>query len=257
MDTKVIIVAGGKGERLRPITDTIAKPMVLVKGTPVLEHNLNLFKKAGLKNFIFALCYLPQTISDYFHDGKNFGVNIDYTYENLDNPLGTAGAITLAKSKIDSTFIVTYGDSLRIVDVEEMLKFHKEKGAFATICIYKRFGADPKSMIKFDEKGKIREFQERPSVEELTEDFVWANAALYIFEPEIYNYIGSGMVDFGKDVFPKLLVDKKKVYSFPMYGYFVDIGNKEKLDKANREFEVEIPEPRYVKRGKKSIPLNP
>src|SRR3990172_2732098 len=122
METKVLIVAGGKGERLRPITNTIAKPMVKVGNKPVLEHNLDLFKKYGFKNFIFALCYLPETISDYFGDGKKFGVEIEYTYENPETPLGTAGAITLAKEKIDSTFIVTYGDILRVVDVAEMLK---------------------------------------------------------------------------------------------------------------------------------------
>lgn len=238
INNKVIIVAGGKGERLRPITDTISKPMVKVGDKPVLEHNVELFKKYGFNKFIFAVCYLPKTISDYFEDGKKFGAEIDYTYENPEVPLGTAGAITLAKDKINSTFIVTYGDSLRVVNVEKMWQFHKEKGAFATICIYKRFGADPKSMIKFDSEGRILEFKERPTLDEINGDFVWANAALYIFEPEIYTYIKEGeMVDFGKDVFPKLLADGKKVYSFPMEGYFIDIGNKEKLDKANSDFE--------------------
>ena len=236
--TKILIVAGGKGERLRPITNTIAKPMVKVGNKPVLEHNLDLFKKYGFKKFIFALCYLPETISDYFGDGVQFGAEIDYTYEKPDIPLGTAGAITLAKDKINSTFIVTYGDSLRVVDVAKMLKSHKEKGAFATICTYKRFGENPKSLIKFDPEGKILEFKERPSVEEINDNFVWANAALYVFEPEIYHYIQEGAaVDFGKDVFPKLLKDKKAVFAFPIEGYFVDIGNKEKLDKANSDFE--------------------
>lgn len=235
--TKVLIVAGGKGERLRPITNTIAKPMVKVGDKPVLEHNLNLFKKYGFKDFIFALCYLPETIENYFGSGEKFGVEIEYTYETPDQPLGTAGAITLAKDKINSTFIVTYGDSLRVVDVRKMWKFHKQKKSFATICTYKRFGENPKSMINFDPEGKILEFKERPSVEEINGDFVWANAALYIFEPEIYHYIQEGAaVDFGKDVFPKLLEDGKKVFSFPMEGYFIDIGNKEKLDKANEDF---------------------
>jgi NDP-sugar pyrophosphorylase family protein len=238
MSNKVIIVAGGKGERLRPITDTIAKPMVKVGPKPVLEHNLDLFKKVGFSEFIFALCYLPETISNYFGDGSKWGVKIDYTYENPEVPLGTAGAITLAKDKVNSTFVVTYGDSIRVVDVGKMLSYHREKGAFATICIYKRYGVDPKSMIKTDTEGRILEFKERPVPEELTEDFVWANAALYIFEPDIFDYIKEGeMVDFGKDVFPKLLEDQQKVYSFPMDGYFIDIGNKEKLDKANVDFE--------------------
>ncbi len=235
--TKVLIVAGGKGERLRPLTDTIAKPMVTVGGKPVLEHNIDLFKKYGFKNFIIALCYLPETIENYFGTGKQFGVEIEYTYENPETPLGTAGAITLAKDKIDSTFIVTYGDSIRVVDVAEMFKFHKEKGAFVTICTYKRFGENPRSMIKFDDEGRILEFKERPRPEEVIEDFVWANSSLYIFEPEIYHYIKSGeMVDFGKDIFPKLIEDKKHVLAFQMDGYFIDIGTKEKLDQAGVDF---------------------
>ena len=235
---KVIIVAGGKGERLRPLTEKTAKPMVKVGGKPILEYNLDLFKKYGFKDFIFALCYLPETITFYFGDGKKFGVDIDYTYEDPTQPLGTAGAITLAKDKVSDTFIVTYGDSIRVVDVWKMWNFHKEKGSFATICVYKRFGPDPKSMIIFDSSGRIKEFKERPRPEDIKENFVWANSALYVFETGIFDYIDEGMlVDFGKDVFPRLLSDGKKVLAFPMEGYFVDIGNKEKLGKANEDFK--------------------
>ncbi len=257
-ETKVIIVAGGKGERLRPLTETMAKPMVQVGGKPVLEHNLDQFKEAGFSKFIFALCYLPQTISDYFGNGSKWGTEIDYTYEDPEIPLGTAGAITLAKDKIDTTFFVTYGDSLRVIGLENMLAFHQEKKALATVCVYKRYGTDPKSMVLFDETGKIQEFKERPDPTQLKNDYVWANAALYIFEPEIYTYIKEGeMVDFGKDVFPKLLTDNQKVYAFPMEGYFIDIGTKEKLDQANLDYKNNLitPSPRYVKHGKKSIPV--
>ncbi|OGY23530.1 MAG: hypothetical protein A2Y57_01540 [Candidatus Woykebacteria bacterium RBG_13_40_7b] len=237
MKPKVIIIAGGKGERLRPLTNKVAKPMVKVGNKPVLEHNLDLFKKYGFKDFVFALCYLPETITSYFGDGKRFGANIEYTFENPAVPLGTAGAITLAKAKITDTFIVTYGDSIRVVDAGKMLNFHQEKGAFATICVYKRFGPNPKSMILFSDDEGIKEFKERPSQDDVKEDFVWANSALYIFEPGIFDYIEEGrLVDFGKDVFPKLLSDSKKVFAYPMEGYFVDIGNLEKLEKANKDF---------------------
>jgi NDP-sugar pyrophosphorylase family protein len=238
MNTKVVIIAGGKGERLRPLTNKIAKPMVKVGSKPILEHNLDLFKKYGFRDFIFALCYLPETITSYFGDGKRFGVNIEYTLEDPEKPLGTAGAVTLAKEKINETFIATYGDSIRVVDVSEMLNSHKKKKAFATICTYKRFGPDPKSVIIFDESARIKEFKERPKPEELKGNFVWANAAFYIFEPAIFDYIEDGRsVDFGKDVFPVLLADKKEIYAFPTEGYFIDIGSREKLEKANRDFD--------------------
>lgn len=238
MKTKVLIVAGGIGERLRPITNTIAKPMVKVGNKPVLEHNLDLFRKFGFKEFIFALCYLPNTISDYFGDGSKWSVKIDYTFEDPVLPLGTAGAINLAKNKIDSTFIVTYGDSIRVVDVEKMLATHKEKNAFASLCVYKRPAENAKSAVDFNQNGLILEFKERPDPNDLKQNFVWSNAALYIFEPEIFNYIPENeMVDFGKDVFPKVLKDGKKVFAFPIDGYFIDIGTKEKLDQANTDFE--------------------
>jgi len=241
---KVIIIAGGKGERLRPLTNKIAKPMVKVGGKSVLEHNLDLFKKYGFTEFIFALCYLPETITSYFGDGKKFGVSIDYTFEKPEVPLGTAGAVTLAKDKISDTFIVTYGDSIRVLDVKAMLDYHKKKGAFATIGVYKRLGPDPKSTILFSDEGRIKEFKERPSPDDIKGDFVWSNAAFYIFEPVIFDYIKESEtvdpdligVDFGKDVFPAVLADKKEIYAFPMEGYFVDIGNIEKLEKANRDF---------------------
>jgi len=235
---KVVIVAGGKGERLRPLTNKIAKPMVEVGGKPILEYNLDLFKKYGFKDLIFALCYLPETITSYFGDGKNFGVKIDYTYEDPTQPLGTAGAVTLAKVKTSDTFIVTYGDSIRVVDVGRMWDVHKEKGAFATIGVYKRFGPNPKSSIIFDSDGRVRQFKERPMESEIRENFVWANSAFYIFEPGIFNYIEENrVVDFGKDVFPRLLSVGKKVFAFPIEGYFIDIGNQEKLDKANEDFK--------------------
>lgn len=235
---KVVIIAGGKGERLRPLTNKIAKPMVKVGGKPILEHNLDLFKKYGFKDFIFALCYLPETITSYFGDGKKFGVEIDYTLENPEDPLGTAGAITLAKDKISDTFIVTYGDSIRVINLREMLKHHRERGAFATIGVYKRFGPNPKSSVIFNKDGLVKEFKERPTESEIRENFVWSNAAFYIFEPGIFNFIKEGkIIDFGRDVFPKLLKQGKKLYAFITYGYFIDVGTKDNLQKTNEDFK--------------------
>ncbi len=234
---KAIIVAGGRGERLRPITNNMPKPMVDVAGKSILEHTIDLLKANGIKEFIIALCYLPEVVTNYFGDGKKFGVQIAYTYEDPANPLGTAGAIALAKDQIAGTFIVTYADILRALDIKSMIKTHKSKDAFATINIYKRYGADPKSLVLFDKDGRIKQFVERPDKSLLTEDFVWANGSFYILEPEIFGYIPKNkLVDFGKDIFPALVNDGRKVYSFQSDGYFVDIGNLEKLEKARKTF---------------------
>jgi mannose-1-phosphate guanylyltransferase/phosphomannomutase len=232
---KAIIVSGGKGERLRPLTYTLPKPMIEVAGKPVLEHIINLFKKNGIIDFIISVYYLPEKITKYFGDGKKFGVNIEYIYEKENFPLGTAGNIRAAKELIDSTFIVTYADILRDLSIINMVKFHKNKKSFATLNIYKRFGPNPKSMVLFNKNKKIASFVERPKPEELHDNFVWSNGSFYIFEPSIFDFIPQNTFsDFGKDVFPKLLKERKDLFAFPSTGFFIDIGNYEKLEKARK-----------------------
>src|SRR5437868_7160562 len=118
---KAIIVAGGRGKRLRPLTDNIPKPMIQIAGKPIIEHTINLFKKNGITDFIISLCYLPHKITEYFGDGKNFGVHIDYMYEKENFPLGTAGNIAAAKNVISGTFIVTYSDIIRDLNITDMI----------------------------------------------------------------------------------------------------------------------------------------
>lgn len=230
---KAILVAGGKGERLRPITDTLPKPMVEVAGKPILEHVINLFKKNGLTDFIISVCYLPEKVISYFGSGKKFGVNIEYIYEKENFPLGTAGNIASARNLIDSTFIVTYADILRDLNIAEMVKFHKNKEGIATLNIYERSGKNPKSMVLFNKNKKITNFIERPKSEEIHRNYVWANGSFYIFEPEIFDFIQRNtFTDFGKDVFPKLLKEKKNLFAFQTTGLLIDISNHEKLTKA-------------------------
>ncbi len=234
---KAVIMAGGRGERLKPITDTIPKPMIDINGKPILEHIINLFKKYGISEFIFTLCYLPKIITSYFGDGSKFNVNIKYIYENIDNPLGTAGGIEQTKKYINGSFIVTSGDILREINIDKILKFHKRKNAFATLNTYKRFGPNPKSMILFDKQSLIKKFIERPNLGDIKEDFVWANGSFYILEPEIFDYIPANKpADFGKDVFPKILKSDKNMYAFSSSEYFMDIGNLEKLKIARKTF---------------------
>ena len=231
---KAIIVAGGRGERLKPITNTIPKPMVEVDGKPILLHIINHLRENGVKDFIIALCFLPEIVTQFFRDGSKFGVNIKYTYEDPEKPLGTAGAISLAKSLINKTFIVTYADILRELNIKQMIKFHKSSKAFATLNVYKRSNLGAKSQILI-KKNKITKFVERPKLLD-TKKSLWSNGSFYIFEPEIFKYIPDNQkVDFGFDIFPKLSVEKK-VFAYKTTAYFVDIGNLEKLEFARISF---------------------
>lgn len=238
---KVVIIAGGRGERLRPITDKIPKPMVNVKGKPVLLHIINHFKSYGITDFILALCYLPEVITNYFGNGERFGVKIEYTWEDPAKPLGTAGAITLAKKIISDTFIVTYADILRELNIKKMVDLHQQSKAFATLNVYKRESQNAKSMVIIDNKNRVVRFIERPDATELKENYIWANGSFYIFEPQIFNFISKNTSsDFGKDIFPKILNAKKRLYAYPTTDYFIDIGNMEKLKLARRTFTPKI-----------------
>lgn len=235
---KAIIIAGGRSERLKPITDYIPKPMVKVAGKPILLHIINLFKKYGIDEFIISTCYLPQVITNYFGDGKKFGVKIEYTYENLKKPLGTAGAISLAKDLINDTFIVSYADILRDLDIKKMLAFHKKNKAFATINVYKRKSKNAKSMVVIDKNKRLVKFIERPTKNDLTDEYIWVNGSFYILEPEVFKFIPKNKKsDFGSDIFPKLLKLKKEILAYPTNEYFIDIGDVKKLELARKTFK--------------------
>lgn len=237
---KAILVAGGVGSRLRPLTNHLPKPMITVGDKPIIQHALELLKAHGIRDFIFALCYKPEVIMDFFGDGKEFGVQIEYVFEELDAPLGTAGAISPARELVNETFIVSYADIVRDLDVTQMLAMHREHQAIATLSSYFH-GSAPKSIIEADEEGRLLSFIERPNAEQLAGKEPWSNASFYIFEPEIFAYIPEGkQTDFGYDIFPKLLAEGKPVFSYPSQGYFIDIGTREKLEKARADYYREL-----------------
>ncbi|MBI2596925.1 NDP-sugar synthase [Candidatus Daviesbacteria bacterium] len=238
---KAIIVAGGKGERLKPLTNNLPKPMVKINGRPILEYIVTLFKKNGISDFIFALCYLPQSIIEYFGDGDRFGIKIKYTFENPNFPLGTAGAILRAKKLITDTFVVTYADIIRELSIKEIISFHKMSKNLATINTYKHLGDNYKSSIEFNKDNYITSFQEFQTEQKLEKGFNWSNGSFYIFEPEIFDYIPHNKKsDFSKDIFPKLLRLKKKILIYPTSGYFLDVGTKENLKKLKDDLKFSL-----------------
>lgn len=235
---KAIIVAGGRGERLKPLTDTIPKAMVKVGNKPILEHIVNLLKKHKISEFIFSLCYLPDKIISYFGDGSKFGVKTDYIFEEKNNPLGTAGAILGAEKFINNTFIVVYGDIIRELDIRKMISNHKKSRSIATIAVYKNYASNPKSIIGFDINHRVQRFIERPKAKDKRQKIIWSNASFYVFEPEIFEFIPQNKKsDFGADIFPNLLKKGEKISAFVSKGYFVDIGDPGKLSHARKTFK--------------------
>ncbi len=237
-DITAIILTGGRGERFRPETDHIPKPMIKLNGKPILEHILRFFQQQGLNHFIFTLCYLSDKITDYFQDGSPFGVKIEYIYETTSRSQGTARAVLTAKSLIKQTFFVSYGDIIRSLDLKSMLAAHLHTKALATIHTYKHRGKNFKSSIKFNSRHQITSFIENPQAQTLQGDFAWSNGALYLFEPAIFDLIDPAIPqDFASDIFPKMIQLHQPLFAFPQSDYLVDIANHQQLQQAEQDLK--------------------
>ncbi len=219
---KAIIMAGGEGSRLRPLTCDMPKPMVSVMNVPIMEHIINLLKAHGITEIGVTLMYLPQKIKDYFGNGSHFGVNIHYFTE--DTPLGTAGSVKNAGDFLDETFIVISGDSLTDMDITKAIEFHRSKESKVTLVLTRVDVPLEYGVVITDKKGAITGFLEKPSWSEVFSDTV--NTGTYIMEPEIMDYLEQGQkTDFSQDLFPLLLEKKEPMFGYVMSDYWCDIGD--------------------------------
>ncbi|NEO95832.1 MAG: NDP-sugar synthase [Moorea sp. SIO3G5] len=232
---KAMILAAGKGTRVRPITYTIPKPLIPILQKPVMEFLLELLRQHGFNQIVVNVSHLANEIESYFRDGQRFGVEIAYSFEGrivdgqlVGEALGSAGGMRKIQDFypfFDDTFVVLCGDALIDLDLTAALKFHKEKGAIATLVAkpVPREQVSSYGVVVTDESGRIKAFQEKPSVEEALSTNI--NTGIYIFEPEIFNYIPSGQeYDIGGELFPKLVETGAPFYAVPMDFQWVDIG---------------------------------
>ncbi|WP_100406804.1 sugar phosphate nucleotidyltransferase [Bacillus solitudinis] len=239
---KGVIMAGGKGTRLRPLTCQLPKPMVPLVQKPVMEYSIDLLKKHGITEIAVTVQYLPDAIRDYFGDGSDFGVKLHYFEE--DTPLGTAGSVKQAEDFLDEPFIVVSGDALTDFDLSEGIKFHQQKNSLVTIFMKKVECPLEFGVIMTNEEEEIIRFLEKPSWSEVFSDTV--NTGIYIMNPEVFSFINKDVAtDFSKDVFPKLLEKQGCLYGFSAMGYWSDIGNltqyrQAQLDILNREVKADI-----------------
>ncbi|MEI6030127.1 MAG: NDP-sugar synthase [Synechococcaceae cyanobacterium ELA739] len=232
---KAMILAAGKGTRVRPITHTTPKPMIPILQKPVMEFLLELLREHGFDEIMVNVSHLAEEIENYFRDGQRFGVQIAYSFEGriedgqlIGDALGSAGGLKRIQDFqpfFDDTFVVLCGDALIDLDLTEAVRRHKQKGAMASL-ITKRVPKEQVSsygVVVTDPQGRVLSFQEKPAVDEAASDMI--NTGIYIFEPEVLDFIPSGEpFDIGSDLFPKLVAANAPFYALPMEFEWVDIG---------------------------------
>ncbi len=228
---KAVILAGGKGTRLRPITYEIPKALIPVQGKTLTEHLFDLFKKYEIKDITMAVGHMKEKVKDYFKDGAKFGLKIKYIEEN--KPMGTAGPIKLGKKLFKESFIVSNGDELKDINIEEMYNFHKENNALVTIALTTVEDPSKYGVARLS-GSKILEFVEKPKKEKAPSKLI--SSGFYIIEPEVIDFIPDGFAMLENDVFPKL-AEMGRLYGYPFSGQWFDTRNIERYEKAIKQWK--------------------
>ncbi len=229
---KAVVMAGGEGTRLRPITSNQPKPMVHIANKPIMEYIIEHLKRHKITDIVATLQFLPRVIKSYFAEGNELGVNLSYAIEEA--PLGTAGSVKNAEVYLDDTFVVISGDALTDIDLTKVINFHKKNRAMATITLKRVENPLDFGIVITDKNGRIERFLEKPSWGEVFSDTI--NTGIYVLEPEIFKYIPEGKpFDFSRDLFPYLLKNGFPLYGFVADGYWCDVGNIEQYIKAHRD----------------------
>ncbi|MEA3298338.1 MAG: NDP-sugar synthase, partial [Chloroflexota bacterium] len=228
---KAVILVGGRGLRLRPLTCNIPKAMVPILNRPSIEHLLYYLKKHDIRDVILAMGYNPAPIRSYLGDGSQFGVRVRYLVEA--SPLGTAGAVKNAESFLDGPFIVFNGDLLTEIDLTAMIRQHQEVKPRVSIALTPVDNPTIYGVVETDSQDMVRRFVEKPSRDKVTTNMI--NAGIYIIEPEVLAQVpASTPFMFEHHLFPSLLKKGEPILSYPSSSYWIDIGTPEKYLQANR-----------------------
>jgi dTDP-glucose pyrophosphorylase len=227
-DHWVVLMAGGLGSRLKPLTDELPKPLIKVGDKPILETVLGGFVKAGFGKFFISVNYKSEMIRDYFGDGSAWGVDISYLHEN--ERLGTAGALSLLPERPKQPFFVMNGDLLTTVNFEQMLKYHREHQAFSTICVREHSVTVPFGVIDFEDH-RLLGIREKP-----TQKF-FVNAGVYLLDPGVLDHIAGNEVVDMPTLIERTIADGKQSVVFPLREYWIDVGRLDDLQRASDEFQ--------------------
>lgn len=220
---KAVVMAGGEGSRLRPMTAHRPKPLVPIANQPIMEHIIGLLKRHGITDIVATLHYLADEIQSYFDDGADFGVSMAYSVE--DTPLGTAGSVKKAEDLLaDDAFVIISGDALTDCDLTQAIAFHRQNKSMATIVLCRVPNPLDFGVVITSENGAVERFLEKPSWSEVFSDTV--NTGIYILEPEIFGMMEPGKIyDWSQDIFPQMLRDGKPLFGYVMDGYWCDVGS--------------------------------
>ncbi len=229
---KAVVMAGGSGSRLRPLTIERPKPMVPMVNKPVLAHILDLLKRHNFCEVIITVQYLADLIQDYFEDGSSLGITIHYSVE--ETPLGTAGSVKNAQRYLDETFLVISGDAVTDINLADILQFHREKGALATLTLKSVANPLEYGVVVTDDEGRITQFLEKPSWGQVISDTV--NTGIYMLEPEVLDGLEPNVAyDFSRDVFPPILSKGAPLFGYIADGYWCDVGSISAYMKATAD----------------------
>ena len=215
---KAVILPGGKGERLKPLTDNMPKPMVSIITKPIIEFIILRLRECGFYDIAITLGYRGDDIKNHLGDGKDLGVKISYYVE--ESPLGTAGGVKNARDFLTEDFLVVSGDAFTELDFKEFFLYHKQKGAIATLAVKEVDDIKGFGVVKTDTDGRIIEFLEKPESSAIKT----VNTGIYAMKPDIIELIPDGFFDFGKNLFPTLV---GSIYAYKTDSYWSDIGTLE------------------------------
>lgn len=230
---KAVVMAGGEGTRLRPMTSSMPKPLLPVANRPIMEHVLRLLKRHGLTETVVTVQFLASLVRNYFGDGEELGM--DLTYANEEKPLGTAGSVKNAEEALKhDSFLVISGDALTDFDLTELINFHREKGGLVTVCLTRVPNPLEFGITIVDDNGQVERFLEKPTWGQVFSDTV--NTGIYVMEPEVFDYVAADVsVDWSGDVFPQLMKEGKPIYGYIAEGYWEDVGTHESYIKAQAD----------------------
>lgn len=231
-EVQAVILVGGEGTRLRPLTYGTPKPMVPIAGVPFLARSLERLYEAGITDVVLAAGYMPRAITDYFGDGSRLGMKVTYAIE--ETPLGTAGALKNVERYVRGTFFVFNGDILTSLDLRAMLRFHERVGAVGTLHLITVVDPSAFGCVAHDDDGRVRAFVEKPPAGTAPCNDV--NAGTYLLEREVLDAIPAGRpVSIERETFPQLIADGKPLYAYVTHDYWIDLGRPESYLAANRD----------------------